>query len=100
MNWGLKQEVILRNLLFLDDNKSSIFILISSFKFLDIDFPTLSIVSFTFLCAPPGNSGTISSMIPNFLQSLDVNFNDSAAIFRLFVSRQSIEAQPAGEITE
>ena len=52
------------------------------------------------LCAPPNGSEIISSITPSFNKSLAVNFIASAACSDLLGSRQSIEAQPSGDITE
>ena len=61
---------------------------------------TISYCLLANLCAPPSTSVTISSIIPNFLQSCAVNFNASAASLTKSALLQRIEEHPSGEITE
>ena len=70
------------------------------FNDLSSAFPTLAIVSFTFLCAPPIGSEIISSTTLSFDKSTAVSLSASAAYFILSEFFHKIEAQPSGEITE
>src|SRR6266566_2143273 len=51
-------------------------------------------------CAPPGGSGTISSITPRSRRSSAVSLSASAARSRWLASFQRMAAHPSGEITE
>ncbi len=52
------------------------------------------------LCAPPGGSEITSSTIFSSFRSTAVSFSASAALPAFPASRNRIDAQPSGEMTE